>query len=273
MSKLEELIELTTLWELKKVELVRIKKEYQNFTGKLVVISDLHVPFIEKSLFKEFIKREKKEADVLVIAGDFVNFDIFSRFITGDKTRADEEIKIAKEYIEELCSFKIPIIYLTANHELRLDKFLLRTMSVEQVKSIINLGLNLKTFFNYKNLKIVNNWFIEIGDIIIAHPEDNSSVYGKTLDNIREFFSERIKDFRAIIIGHTHKQSKFFIKRKLCIENGCMSKILDYSLDSRFNRYKKDIQYKGYSYSFLKNGKCDFNRTDFVNLAQDDYLF
>jgi predicted phosphodiesterase len=267
-NKFEKLTELLTLWEQKKVEVKKIKEKYKNFTGKLVVISDLHIPFIDLSVFKKFLETGLKNTKLVVIAGDFVNFDKFSRFIHIDGiVSAKKEIDLANKYLEILCSYKIPIIYLKANHELRLEKFLYRTLPNDIATDLVDLGLSLTNFFKYKNLILVNNWFCQIGDVIVAHPEVNSTVRGRAVDWTIEFFEERIRDFKCVIIGHTHKQFKMFRKGKLGIECGAMCKILDYTMDSKISSYRTEIQYLGYAYSILKKGKCELKETDFVTLS------
>jgi predicted phosphodiesterase len=272
-NKFEKLTELLTLWEQKKVEIKKIKEKYKNFTGKLVVISDLHIPFIDLKVFKKFLETGLKNAKLLIIAGDFVNFDKFSRFIhINDIVSVKKEIDLANEYLETLCSYKIPIIYLKANHELRLEKFLYRTLPNDVATDLIDLGLSLSNFFEYKNLILVNNWFCQIGDVIVAHPEVNSIVRGRDVDWTIEFFESRISDFNCVIIGHTHRQIKMFRKGKLGVECGSMCKTLDYTVGSKFSGYRTEIQYLGYAYSVLKNGKCELNDTNFVTLKINDKI-
>jgi len=272
-NKFEKLTELLTLWEQKKVEVKKIKEKYKNFTGKLVVISDLHIPFVNLKIFKKFLETGLKNAKLLVIAGDFVNFDKFSRFIhIDDIVSAKKEIDIANKYLETLCNFRIPIIYLKANHELRLEKFLYRNLPNDVATDLIDLGLSLTNFFRYKNLVLVNNWFCQIGDVIIAHPEVNSIVRGRAVDWTIEYFESRILDFNCVIIGHTHRQIKMFRKGKLGIECGSMCKTLDYTVDSKFSGYRTETQYLGYAYSILRNGKCELNDTNFVTLSINDKI-
>jgi predicted phosphodiesterase len=273
MSKIEELMELSTLWEQKKVEIKQIKEKYKNFSGKLVVISDLHIPFIDLEVFLKFLETGLKGAKLLVIAGDFVNFDKFSRFIHIDGiVSAKKEIDLANKYLKTLCNFGLPIIYLKANHELRLEKFLYRTLPNDVATDLVDLGLSLTNFFKYKNLLLVNNWFCQIGDVIIAHPEVNSIVRGRAVDWTIEYFESRILDFNCVIIGHTHRQIKMFRKGKLGIECGSMCKTLDYTVDSKFSGYRTETQYLGYAYSMLKNGKCGLNDTNFITLKINDKI-
>ena len=273
MSKLDKLTELFTVWEFKKVQIEKIKEKYKNFSGKIVVISDLHIPFIDLEVFLRFLKEGLKDARLLVIAGDLINFDQFSRFIHLDGiVSAKKEIDLATKYLETLCDYKIPIFLLKANHELRLEKFLHRNLSNEVAEDLIELGLKFENFFKFKNLFVIDNWFIQIGDVIIAHPEVNSIVRGRAIDWTIEYFEPRIKDFRCVVIGHTHRQCKIFRRGKLGVECGCMSKTLDYTVDSKFSGYRTETQYLGYACVVLKKGKVDFNKVNFISLKINDKI-
>lgn len=275
MNKVNKLINLLTIWDYKKVQLEEIKRKYKDFTGKIAVCSDLHIPFVDLEVFDkfvEFVKRDK-EIKLIVIAGDLINFDKFSKYLHLDGTiDASKEIDIAKQFVEKIVNLKKQIIYLKANHELRLEKFLIRQLGNETAEDLLNLGLSFDKFFNYKNLLVLDNWFVQIGDCIIAHPEVQSLVRARPVDWTIEYFESRIKDFNCVLIGHTHKQSKIFRKSKLGIEIGCMSKTLDYTVDSKFSAYRVETQYLGFGIVKQNRGRTDFNDTDFYFVKQEEAL-
>ncbi|MCS7232459.1 MAG: hypothetical protein RMJ67_10060, partial [Elusimicrobiota bacterium] len=82
----------------------------------------------------------------------------------------------------------------------------------------------------------------------------------------------RIKNFRCVVIGHTHKQSKLFRKGRLGLEIGSMCKTLDYTVDSKFTAYRKETQYKGFGILTFDKGIINFNNTNFVFVKYEDYL-
>lgn len=273
--KVEKLVDLLTLWEYKKTSLEQVKNKYRNFTGKIAVCSDLHIPFVNLIVFNEFIEYVKKDKEVklIVIAGDLVNFDKFSKYLHLDGTiDASKEINIARQFVEKIVNLKKQIIYLKANHELRLEKFLIRQLGNETAEDLLNLGLSFENFFVSKNLLVLDNWFVQIGDCIIAHPEVQSLVRARPVDWTIEYFEGRIKDFNCIVIGHTHKQSKIFRKGKLGIEVGCMCKTLDYTVDSKFSAYRTEIQYLGWGVVKLKKERVDFNQTNFYFVKKENTL-
>jgi predicted phosphodiesterase len=274
VNKIEKLTSLLTLWEYKKTKLEQIKNKYKRITTKIGIISDLHIPFFDADIINEFIKFIKNQKiEIIVIAGDLVNFDAFSRYLHLDGViSADKEILLAKKVIEKFVELEKQIIYLKANHELRLEKFLIRNLGNSISEQLLNLGLSFENFFRYKNLDVIDNWWIQIGDCIIAHPEVNSIVRGRPVDWTIEYFETRVKDFNCVIIGHTHKQSKIFRKGKLGIEIGSACKTLDYTTDSKFSAYRTETQYKGFGIAELNKGKINFNNTDFVFVKNEEYL-
>lgn len=275
MNKLDVLVSFLTLWESKKQKLEEVSKKIGNLTSKIAVISDLHIPFIDLEVFEQFVDYVKKDRDIkiIVIAGDLVNFDKFSRYLHfNGVASAEKEISLAKRFVEKILDLDKQIIYILANHELRLEKFLIRNLGNDVSEDLIKLGLSFEKFFLYKNLSVINNWFIKIGSCIIGHPEVQSIVRGRAVDWTIEYFENRIKDFNCVMIGHTHKQSKIFRKNKLGIEIGCMCKTLDYTTDSKFNAYRSESQYKGFGVVKFVKGKVDFNETDFVYIKSEEYL-
>ena len=275
IQQVNKIVSLLSLFEFKKIQLNKIKERYKNFTGKIVIISDLHIPFVDIDVFNYFFDFVKNDRDIklLVIAGDFVNFDKFSRFLhLNEVIDADREIKIAKSYIDKIISLGKHIIYLKANHEKRLEKFLFRNLSNDVAEDLIKLGLSLENFFRYEELEIIDNWFLQIGDCIIAHPEVQSLVRGRATDWVIEYFETRIQDFNCVILGHTHKQIKMWRKKKLGVEIGAMCKVLDYITEAKCSAYRVEGMYKGFGITEMLKGKTDFNNTNFVFVKFEENL-
>ncbi|MFN3551410.1 MAG: metallophosphoesterase family protein, partial [Endomicrobiia bacterium] len=167
------MLKILTFWEKKKKKLEEIESAYRNYTGEIVVISDLHIPYLDEEAFDYVYNYVSKRKNDIVIAGDLITFDKFSRYLylNNKKLTPKIEIEIAKKYIEKLLKLNKNIIYLIANHELRLHKFLMRTLGGSYASDLIELGLEYEKFFQYNKLKVIDNWFIKIGDCIISHPE------------------------------------------------------------------------------------------------------
>ncbi|MCM8804828.1 MAG: hypothetical protein NC833_06205, partial [Candidatus Omnitrophica bacterium] len=216
---------------------------------------------------------KKTPADLIIIAGDLINFDSFSRFLTYQKISTDNEIEKARLFCNKLLKHCKKIIYIKSNHELRLEKFLIRELGTDKANELFNLGLSLKNFFSSEKLLVVNNWFIQIGDCVIAHPEIQSIVRARPIDWTIQFFETKIKNFNCVVIAHTHKLNRIFRRNKLGIETGCFAKIQDYILEGNFTAYREEPQYLGFTQLKLKNGKTLVNETLPILIKVEDPIF
>ena len=85
---------------------------------KILVISDLHIPYHHKDAF-EFLKEIKKEynPDFVVNIGDLLDFHAISMHSHDpDLSSAGDELKIARKYIRELESIFPKMIEVESNH-------------------------------------------------------------------------------------------------------------------------------------------------------------
>lgn len=85
---------------------------------KILVISDLHIPYHHKNAF-EFLKEIKKEynPDFVVNIGDLLDFHAISMHSHDpDLSSAGDELKIARKYIRELESIFPKMIEVESNH-------------------------------------------------------------------------------------------------------------------------------------------------------------
>lgn len=276
---IKELDKYQTLFEKNRWQLVNIDNLFKNFTGKVLVASDFHIPYVDKDCFKRFIKDvENKEIKVVVICGDFINFDSFNRYITLHSSNATEEIRIGRGIIEYIYRLRKKIIFIMANHEKRLEKFLIRTIGLEntkQVKGVIEelykFWVDITKLFVKPNMMMVDNWWVKFGNVIIGHPEVNSKVRHKSIKKTIEFFSSRVRDWDGVLISHTHNQDRYADLEKFGIEVGCMCRPLDYALDSRM-LYSYRVQKKGYVVADFKDGETSFDKIKLIQIKEDEYL-
>ena len=112
-----------------------------------------------------------------------------------------------------------------------------------------------------ENIHFINSWWFKIGDLIVAHPDYCTKIKGKTSQNTFEFMLSIQESFGCIVNAHLHRVNKQIHFHKLLIENPCLCHRMDYILDGHKNNAE---WYKGYSDIVIdKNGKTDFNRSDF----------
>lgn len=104
-----------------------IPPKYNTFwslTGDFILISDVHCPFIDWDFFYNGVLaiRDRWKIDRLLVAGDTLNCDAFSKFYSIVETSWQQEKVSARKFLT-VCSQEFDEVYiLTANHELRLLK-------------------------------------------------------------------------------------------------------------------------------------------------------
>ncbi len=119
---------------------------------------------------------------------------------------------------------------------------------------------------------MVDNWFIQVGDIIACHPEGSSVIKGRPGDNATEGFKERVEGVKVVFTAHTHNQAKLFHNDILSIEIGCMCVTQDYAINGKIGSMWKRPQQLGYGVAELVKGKAIFNRCDFKHIKTESKI-
>ena len=85
---------------------------------RILVISDLHIPYLHQDAFK-FLKAIKKEfkPDTIINIGDSIDFHNISMHQSSpDLPNAGDELRITREYIKELESIFPVVTEVDSNH-------------------------------------------------------------------------------------------------------------------------------------------------------------
>jgi len=268
----EKFFSLKTMWERKRADIIKIQKHFHNYTGKIFIVSDVHIPFFDDVAVKKFFEIiQIEKPSNLIIAGDLINLDRFSEFLKLNRSvSVKKEIEKSREFCNIITKYCRNIYYLQSNHELRISKYLSKRLGEDVSEDIFDLGFSLTNLLKYNNLSIIDNWWINIADVVIGHKEYGRFDIKNSMEKFINFFIPRIKNFNCAIAGHTHKQSKRFYNRILGIETGCLAKTQDYAIAANSLLY--DVQYLGFVILKLFAGKTDFNETNFYTIKMEDYL-
>lgn len=109
-------------------------------TGKVVIISDIHIPFQDnKAVGAAFDYINKVRPKVVVLNGDIVDFFKLSHFTKGEGRNPAQEIKECQKLFKQLKKVldeDAKIYYVIGNHETRLEKYVLQ--NAPEVASIID---------------------------------------------------------------------------------------------------------------------------------------
>jgi predicted phosphodiesterase len=175
---------------------------------KILVLSDIHVPYHNIKAITTMIDREGKEKpDVILLNGDLLDCHSLSKYVKNPKMRSfAEELEIAGQLInvlkKELCE---RIILKLGNHEERYQHFL-------WTKSKELIGVE---DFEMRNLMIKRAGDIEVvsdkriikaGHLNIVHGHEFISSSGQVSSVAKSFYD---KGKASVLGGHHHKTSEF----------------------------------------------------------------
>ena len=226
----------------------KIDDEYNYLVGKRILsISDLHVPF---QLPIETFKNYRNSVDLLIINGDITDLSQISKFRGVRRNTPMEDIIETRKYLINLISYINPKeVYATyGNHDIRFMNYLLRALDTDlcdllpktQIDLIFDLGFHhhnhqertkiwyepLSVVFPDKKIIYTNDWKVQIGDTIFAHPLAYNSGILKTSERAMDFFLRDGYDFKNLCLAHTHKSGEFDVGAIWLCEMGCCCDIV-----------------------------------------------
>lgn len=249
---------------------VKIKSILRN---KVLLLSDLHIPFHRKELF-DIIRKHKDEIKAIVFVGDILDCFEISKFTSINNYPIENElidaINIFKT-IREIVGSEVELILIYGNHDQRWRKYI-ANMHQKKLYKFINPNIleMLKVGFTlYENgketkyegipdLKIINSWYVNLNnELICCHPNNCSRVEIKNAKMAIEHFISRGEVFSTVAVAHNHHQAQSpNYLGKYAIETGCMCQPFEYS-DGFTSTRPQD---NGYALiAFDENGKVDKN--------------
>lgn len=239
----------------------------ENKVEKYVVISDLHIPFHLDEVDKILELHASKEVN-LVIAGDALDcFDI-SVYPKSKSVSFANEVNIFKELLVKCCKLFKKVYLIGGNHEARHSTYLRKRLSAE-VASLIGADIleNITNSLRLPNLYYTsgdtNNWYVQIDNVIIAHPSSYRKAILGTAQDTYNYFDARGTDALVFLLGHTHALGITVHKNRVIGEIGCLCKEQDYSLSGN-TAYNPATN--GYCYFYSHNNKVTFNDITLVRV-------
>jgi predicted phosphodiesterase len=205
---------------------------------KILVLSDLHVPFTDEDKLQKAIDLHRS-ADAVVLSGDVLDMYSCSKWRKRKYVPHELEIDAAVRLFEYLSSI-FPIIFaFPGNHDKRPTKKLQDVVPPEffyMFEDTDTLGMITRAF---PNVHYEDNWFLQLGDAIFTHAERSSAVEGRPAVLTAEFFLQKgwaeflgLTRPRLIVQGHTHQVSATYRYNLKMIESGCLAQTMEYTLDA-----------------------------------------
>lgn len=255
---------------------VKIPKKKKSHRQKILLISDLHLPFVHEDLLAHIIKNEK-DAHQLHINGDIFDFYSLSRFVPY---RMDmnflKEFNSAMQYLKIIAETWPTIEFSTGNHFTRLFKYILGRLGNKDLfeagiiqykpEQIItsNFPNMIKAEHKIKGTDLSVCFFNVVGDLLYGHFEKSSKIIGKpvrdaydTMSSWRKAFEFDMRDIKVFVQAHTHKMVQFPYdgNHVMLMEGGCICNVQEYAVQPSMN-YAPNVP--GYITMIQEDGQTDW---------------
>lgn len=250
----------------------KVEKLANDGIEKVLVISDLHIPF-QRDDIMNIILKHRDEVTTIVFGGDIVDCYAISSFKPLEPKPLVEEMVECHRFLKAVQDItpNIRKILIKGNHCARFEKYLakagseLNKLHSDNILCEIVKGFMHNDRFNgvvntYIPLdyEVIDDWYCQVNDLIVCHPLNFSRIAAKTSEMALNYFVERGYDFNACLVAHTHKQSSCWKYGKYAVEIGCLCKPRPYANKGRLTYTQ---QLCGYHLAVFKDGKYDFNES------------
>lgn len=185
------------------IEDTRNFNEFFRFNGDFISVSDVHVPFYNKTLLEYILRLGKKfKIHYLVINGDFLNLDSFSRFATGFKgeDNTEKEFTTADQYLAKCLQVFNRVIITQGNHEERLFKNLLGQVRHSRFFRMFNTEITAELNDKKRRVSVSGYTYCIVNNTwLVGHPESYSDRGGQTPADLADKYNYNV------ICGHNHQ--------------------------------------------------------------------
>jgi predicted phosphodiesterase len=238
---------------------------------KILSLSDWHIPFHREDLIEQAV-HDHRDADILVINGDFLDLYAASTFSKYKSIPILKEYNIGMEYLKRLHTI-FPEIYLVrGNHEERLNRYFKSNISLE-VSSIVcpeilqrmangevyDKNGNVTELLPFDNVHYADeHFYMLIGKTLFAHASTYSSGPGQTVERQNRYF-HTLMNYDCLVTGHTHQAGQYWHNGRLLMEQGCLAEDLEYQKTSKLSYNQQNNAYAVIYQD--RDGNTDKNRS------------
>jgi len=198
--------------------------------AEILVISDLHVPFVDIDALEEVIFNNQ-DADICVIAGDLLDYHSISSFGQQREISVEKEYKILFKIMKKIAEIFDEVVVINGNHENRLHSYFSHKVVTALSGYLADKHKPLEEVTRFfDNVFYINHWYTQIFDVLFAHPSRYSKVKMRTVRNVVRNRTEKLHEkefgeYNTVLIGHTHTAGITEFQGKTACEIGCMEQL------------------------------------------------
>lgn len=255
-----------------KPKLTEVEKLANEGIEKVLVISDIHVPFNRDDIL-DVVAKHAHEISAIILGGDIADCVSVSSYDPLDALPLADEMAVIHQLLKQIQDItpNVKRYLIKGNHETRWARYMAKNPNeLNKLHSDNILNEVIKGFQYHDRLRgrivtydkldyiCLDDWFVVYNDMIVCHPITFSRVAGKTASMALDYFMERGIDFNTCLIAHTHKQSSCFKYGKYAAEIGCMCKPMGYASSGKLTYTQQQC---GYHLAVFVNDKYDVNQS------------
>lgn len=248
-------------------------------THKVLTLSDLHLPFINKHVVEDAISKHS-DARTLVLNGDIFDAYLVSKWPKDKQILLQWEYQIAIKWIKFFAEIFPNVVLVCGNHDARSLKYfstrldpIVNFLSEPDMLDRLAKGYDFTPEGDFEavhDLKNVHynrglmNWYTVLGQTIFVHPlKGFSTVPGATSVKFAQYFQDR-EEHQCIVMAHTHRQGRLFRKNRLLLEQGCCCIPMEYEVAGHGCYDSQIFGYATIEMDDVGNVDFDASRTHYI---------
>lgn len=277
-----ELLEGTINWKIRRVKRLVAEQQFRHYSGHIDIM-EMHVPFTHyEHMWRAFDTTDKRTGNkMLFLPGDNLNLDLFGPFFqrsgeTSDECNPAREMETLIKILH--CAEQVydHILVMETNHDRRIFKAIYKMAQqkkiAEQIIERIKTTADIFVENKLDKITVVPDILFQIGDAIICHFENNSTIPASVPRKLVKYLIPRMqKHWTVAFQAHTHYQEKLNIMGKHVIETGALSFTQDYWRSGKV-RYEEKYSSLGYAVCDMNDGIVDINKCNYVWCEWAGYL-
>lgn len=246
-------------------------KLYEEGIEKVLVISDLHIPYHREDLL-DIVSKHAEEVSLIVFNGDIIDCKPISRYVELGRGKLIDEMVKCHEILKQIDDMTPGVhkVMILGNHEVRLSKYMAANSTelndlhtdnvlreiVEGFKKVNHEKAQVTYYSPLPNYEVLDTWYLVDNGCIYCHPISFSKIPARTAYNAVEYFVRNGVEFDTCLVAHTHHYGACKNLGKYTVETGSLCKPQEYASTGRLNYVPQD---SGYHLAVFKDGKYDIN--------------